>query len=151
MPYWFDGNNLIGQSASKARTDSKARQAFLSQLSSYQRSGGGKFLVYFDGDDPIGGKAPPGVSIRYSAPVSTDEAILSRLREIQHASEVIVVTNDRALGMQCRNRGASALTWQEFCSKMQSRSLRKPAKHSQEKPVDVDEWIRYFGLDRTKI
>jgi predicted RNA-binding protein with PIN domain len=151
MPYWFDGNNLIGQSVSTARADSKIRQEFLSSLSSYQRSGGGRFLVYFDGDDPRGGIAPPGITIRYSAPVSTDEAILRRLREVQHPSEVIVVTNDLALRQQCRNNGASALTWQEFCSKMQSRSLRKPAKHKQEKPVDVDDWIRYFGLDKTKI
>jgi predicted RNA-binding protein with PIN domain len=151
MPYWFDGNNLIGQPASTARSDSKVRQAFLSSLSSYQRSGGGRFLVYFDGDDPGRGTAPPGVSIRYSAPASTDEAILHRLKEIQHPSEVIVITNDRALRLQCRNSGASALTWQEFCSKMQSRSLRKPAKHAHEKAVDVDDWIRYFGLDKTKI
>jgi predicted RNA-binding protein with PIN domain len=151
MPYWLDGNNLIGQSASAARADSKVRQSFLSTLSGYQRSGGGKFLVYFDGDDPGGGMAPPGVSIRYSAPVSTDEAILRRLKEIQQPSEIIIVTNDRALSLQCRNNGSSALTWQEFCSKMQSRSLRKPKKHSQEKPVDVDDWIKYFGLDRTKI
>jgi predicted RNA-binding protein with PIN domain len=151
MPYWFDGNNLIGQSASAARADSKVRRAFLSTLSSDQRSGGGKFLVYFDGDDACGGIAPPGISVRYSAPVSTDEAILRRLREIQHPSEVIVVTNDRALSQQCRNNGAAALTWQEFCSKMQSRPLRKPTKNSQEKPVDVDDWIRYFGLDKTKI
>jgi predicted RNA-binding protein with PIN domain len=151
MPYWFDGNNLIGQSASAARADSKTRRAFLSTLSTYQRSGGGKFLVYFDGDDACGGIAPPGVSIRYSAPVSTDEAILRRLKEIQHPSEIIVITNDRALRLQCRNSGASALTWEEFCSKMQSRSPRKSTKHNQEKPVDVDDWIRYFGLDRTKI
>jgi predicted RNA-binding protein with PIN domain len=151
MPYWFDGNNLIGQSASTARADSKVRREFLSTLSTYQRSGGGKFLVYFDGDDPCRGIAPPGVSIRYSAPVSADDAILRRLKEIQHPSEVFVITNDRALRLHCRNSGASALTWQEFCSKMQSRSLRKPAKHNQEKPVDVDDWIRYFGLDRTKI
>ncbi len=151
MPYWFDGNNLIGQSVSTARADMKVHQAFLSTLSSYQRSGGGKFLVYFDGDDPRRGTAPPGISIRYSAPVSTDQAILSRLKEIQRPSEVIIVTNDRALRLQCRNRGALALTWPEFCSKMQSRSLRKPTKQSQEKPVDVDDWIQYFGLDKKKI
>jgi predicted RNA-binding protein with PIN domain len=151
MPYWFDGNNLIGQSASVARADSNIRRAFLSTLSAYQRSGGGKFLVYFDGDDPGRSAAPPGVTVRYSAPISTDEAILRRLGEIQHPSQVIVVTNDRALMMQCRNEGAAALTWKEFASKMQSRSIRRPTRSNQEKPVDVDDWIKYFGLDKTEI
>lgn len=151
MPYWFDGNNLIGQSASAARADSKVREAFLSTLSSYHRSGGGRFLVHFDGDDPLRSAMPTGVSIRYSAPLSTDEAIVNRLREIQRPREVIVVTNDRALMMRCRNEGAAAITWQEFVSKMESRSDRNPARSNKEKPVDVEDWIRYFGLDKTKI
>ena len=79
MPYWFDGNNLIGQSAAAAKSDAGVRRAFLSTLSSLHRSGGGRFLVYFDGDDPDRSAAPPGVAVRYSAPVSADEAILRRL------------------------------------------------------------------------
>ncbi len=133
MPYWFDGNNLIGQSASTAKAEPKVRQAFLSTLSSYQRSGGGRFLVYFDGDDPGRSAAPPGIVVRYSAPVSTDEAIVRRLEEIQHPSEVIVITNDRALMARCRNQGAAALTWQEFISKMQSRSARGQTRSNPEK------------------
>ena len=146
MPYWFDGNNLIGQSAAAARSDSRACKAFLSALHSYHRSGGGKFLVYFDGDDSDRSAAPPGVSVRYSAPVSTDEAILRRLREISNPCEVTVVTNDRELKTRCRNEGAEVLTWSEFTTKMQSR--RVPQKKSNERPerVDVDEWMRYFGL-----
>ncbi len=149
VPYWFDGNNLIGQSAATARADRRARRAFLDKLSSYHRSGGGRFLVYFDGDDPGRSASPAGVAVRYSAPASADEAILRRLREIQYPSEVIVVTNDRELMGRCRDAGASALDWREFSSKMESRfSRRKPGKTPQEK-VDVEEWLRYFGLDKT--
>ena len=121
MPYWFDGNNLIGQSAADARTDPGARRAFLSGLMSYRRSGGGKFTVYFDGDDPDRSAAPPGVAIRYSAPVSSDEAILRGLREARTPAEVIVVTNDRQLAIRCRNEGAAVLSWHQFTTKMQSR------------------------------
>ena len=151
MPYWFDGNNLIGLSAAAAKADAGVRKAFLSTLSSLHRSGGGRFLVYFDGDDPDRTTLPPGVSVRYSAPISTDEAIVRRIREIQRPGEVIVVTNDRALMTQCRNEGAKAMTWQEFSTKMQARPPRAPARSNREKPVDVDEWIEYFGLDKTKI
>lgn len=151
MPYWFDGNNLIGQSAAATRTNAEVRKAFLSALSSFHRSGGGRFLVYFDGDDPGRSATPPGVAIRYSAPMSTDDAILRRLREIQRPEEIIVVTNDRALMSRCRDEGAMTMNWHEFLSRMQPRSRRRSTRDNREQPVDVEEWIRYFGLDKSKI
>lgn len=150
MPYWFDGNNLMGQSAATAREDRHTRKEFLSMLSTCQKSGGGRFLVYFDGDDPAGSVAPSGISIRYSAPDSADAAILGRLRDIQHPAEIIVVTNDLELMARCRNAGAQALNWRQFTSKMQTRPpaplpLQKPSQEQ----VDVAEWMRYFGIDNT--
>jgi predicted RNA-binding protein with PIN domain len=150
MPYLFDGNNLIGQSAAMAKADKQTRRAFLSALSAYRKSRGGKFLVYFDGDDPHHTATPPGVAVRYSAPESTDAAILRRLREIQHPSEFIVITNDRELMTRCRNAGASTLDWGQFISKMKSQPTAQPltTKDIQER-VDVDDWMKYFGLDKT--
>jgi predicted RNA-binding protein with PIN domain len=150
MPYWFDGNNLIGQSAAAAKADRQTRRAFLSTLSSYHKSGGGKFLVYFDGDAPDASASPPGVPVRYSAPESTDAAILRRLREIQQPSEFIIVTNDRELMARCRDAGAVALDWRQFTSKMQSRPPAKPRKQNDpQERVDVEDWMRYFGLNKT--
>jgi predicted RNA-binding protein with PIN domain len=146
MPYWFDGNNLIGQSVTAAREDSRTRKAFLSALHSYRRAGGGKLLVYFDGDDSDRSAPPPGVSVRYSAPTSTDEAILQRLREIRNPAEIIVVTNDRGLRQRCRDEGAAVLTWNEFTSRMKSRLIRKGGQNEQPERVDIDEWMRYFGV-----
>jgi predicted RNA-binding protein with PIN domain len=151
MPYWFDGNNLIGQSAARSQADPVARRAFLSKLSDYYKSGGGRFLVYFDGDDPDRSVPPAGIRVRYSAPISTDEAILRGLKDIQRPEEVIVVSNDRELMMRCRNAGAAALGWQEFTSKMRSRRIQKDRKQDARQSVDLDEWIHYFGLDKTKI
>ena len=93
---------------------------FCLTLSSLHRSGGGRFLVYFDGDDPDRAAMPPGISVRYSAPYSADEAMARRLREIQHPAEIIIVTNDRQLMTQCRNEGAKTMTWPEFTAKMQT-------------------------------
>jgi predicted RNA-binding protein with PIN domain len=151
MPYWFDGNNLIGQYAAASRADSRAQRAFLSALSAYYKAGGGRFLVYFDGDDSSRKMPPAGVAVRYSAPLSTDESILRRLREVRSPSEVIVVTNDRALQTRCRNEGAAALTWQEFVSKMKARPLSRHAESEKAEQVDLEDWIRYFGLDKTSI
>ena len=169
MPYWFDGNNLIGQSAAAARADRRTRAAFLSTLSDRRSAGGGRFLVWFDGDDPADMRPPPGVAVRYSAPESTDAAICRRLREIERPGEVIVVTNDRELSSRCRDAGASVWDWIRFTSKMQARSAastytaRQIPGNSRRRPgkplkplrtagedidaVDVDDWISYFGMD----
>jgi predicted RNA-binding protein with PIN domain len=151
MPYWFDGNNLIGQSAALAKANPKVRQSFLSSLSAYYKGGGGRFLIYFDGDDSSRTLPPPGVSIKYSAPLSADEYMLRRLREIRTPSEVIVVTNDRALRNRCREEGASALTWQEFVRKMEMRPSSHIKENEKTERIDLDEWIRYFGFDKTSI
>jgi predicted RNA-binding protein with PIN domain len=149
MPYWFDGNNLIGQSTEVSRRDRNTRKAFLSMLSAHQKSGGGRFLIYFDGDDPADSAPPPGVSVRYSAPESADIVILRRLRETQHASEVIVVTNDNELAMRCRHSGANSMPWHQFISKMQSRpAISSPIRNSHQEQVDVEDWLRYFGIDK---
>lgn len=145
MPYWFDGNNLIGQSAAAARTDSRTRREFLSTLVSYRRAGGGRFLVFFDGDDPRQSASPPGVPVRYTAPEPADEAILDGLRAARNPSEIIVVTNDRGLAARCRNEGAPVLTWSEFHSKM-SRRARLAGRPEPQEKIDVDDWMRYFNL-----
>lgn len=147
MPYWFDGNNLIGQSAAAAGNNPQIRKEFLSALSSYHKSGGGRFLVYFDGDDPDRSAAPPGVAVRYSAPLSADECIIRRLQEIRNPSEVIVVTNDRDLMSRCKGAGASALNWGEFSGKMRSRTAPRGRRREKQEAVDVEDWMRYFGLD----
>jgi predicted RNA-binding protein with PIN domain len=146
MPYWFDGNNLIGQSAGAAATDPRLRNEFLSTLSAYHKSGGGRFLVYFDGDDPGRSSAPPGVAVRYSAPLSADEYIFRRLHEVRNAAEVIVVTNDRGLMSSCKSIGAATMNWTEFSSKMRSRSPLRDSRREKQESVDVEDWMRYFGL-----
>ncbi|MEJ2111935.1 MAG: NYN domain-containing protein [Acidobacteriota bacterium] len=147
MPYWFDGNNLIGQSAAESKNRPKAVKAFLNALSQYRKSGGGRFSVYFDGDDPNQFTAPPGVRIRYSAPLSADDAIVARLGEISRPAEVIVVSNDRSLQSRCRGAGAKVMDWQQFASKMNVRKSRKTAAVETNQPeIDVDDWMEYFGM-----
>ena len=171
MPYWFDGNNLIGLSAAAAHRDRCTRVEFLSTLSGYRKAGGGRILVWFDGDDPADILLPPGVNVCYSAPESADAAICRRLREIEHPLEVVVVTNDRELASRCRNAGAATLDWRQFTMKIQAhaavpprpfrvspsrstdtshRSVPVPSEKSDAPSVDVDDWMHFFGLDKTK-
>ena len=150
MPYWLDGNNIIGQPAERARRDHLTRHGFLSFLSACSKSRGGSFLVFFDGDDPDRSLPPAGVRVRYSAPLSTDEAIVQRLAGIRVPSEVIVVTNDRSLARRCRAAGAKTMTWQEFTGKVRP-DPSAGAPDGPEKRIDVRDWARYFGLDEDSL
>jgi len=151
MPYWFDGNNLIGQSAAVARQDSQTRKSFLGLLSTYTAAGGGRFLVFFDGDDSDRTLPPRGVRVRYSAPLSTDDAILRAAEGLKSPAEVIVITNDRGLAARCRGAGMRAMDWRQFTEKMTARSSKISGASSDEARVDVKEWSRYFGLDPDKL
>jgi len=146
MPYFIDGNNLIGLSAARARDNTATRRAFLSLLSRYASSRGGKLTVYFDGDDPDRMVPPKGVQVRFSAPFSSDDAILRDVSGARVAAEIIVVTNDRSLRSRCRSLGAQALDWGEFSRRME-RSAGAAAPERKADAVDVEEWSKYFGLD----
>ena len=128
MPYWFDGNNLIGQSAAAAAADPRPRREFLAALAAYRRAGGGRLLVFFDGDDPGRSDLPPGVAVRYAAPESADAAIARRLREAARPGEITVVTNDLELGARCRRAGASTLDWAAFAAEYPRFRMRDDAE-----------------------
>ena len=151
MPYWFDGNNLIGQSAAASRQDRLTRKSFLGLLSRYAASGRSPFLVFFDGDDSDRSLPPRGVRVRYSAPLSSDDAILRAVEGLKSPADVIVVTNDRGLATRCRGAGTRAMDWSQFTEKMTERSRRASGTSSQETRIDVKEWSEYFGLDPDKL
>jgi predicted RNA-binding protein with PIN domain len=151
MPYWFDGNNLIGQSAASSRLDPKTRKSFLLLLSSHAVARGGHFTVFFDGDDPGCGLPPRGVRVRYSAPLSTDDAILREAASARSPSEIIVVTNDRELASRCREAGPKTMTWQQFTEKMTRGFSAREKSASKVEKVNVEEWSRFFGLDPDKL
>jgi hypothetical protein len=151
MPYWFDGNNLIGLSAAAAQQDRRTRQAFLGLLSGYALTRGGRFTVFFDGDDSDRALPPRGVRVRTSAPLSTDDAILNQIHGSAAPGDIIVVTNDKGLAGRCRRAGAKTMDWREFTALM-GRSPRKAAKpSSNDEKIDVEDWSRYFGIDPEKL
>ena len=147
MPFFLDGNNLIGQSAEEARRKPAVRRAFLEQLSRYSRSHGGRFTVFFDGDAPGPAIPPPGVRVRFSAPLSTDEAILHSLSGAKEPAAIVVVTHDRRLSSRCRDAGAKVIDWSEFSARMEKTPRRSRDAPQKEERVDLEEWARYFGVD----
>jgi predicted RNA-binding protein with PIN domain len=153
MPYWLDGNNLIGQPAHVAQKDKETRKKFLTLLSQYSLSRRHQFVVFFDGDDYDRTKSPRGVLVRYSAPLSSDAAILEKLRGTKPPADIIVVTNDRELSNKCHNAGARTMDWAQFTFQMKP-GLNLPSDKSpktKEEKIQLEEWIDFFGLDKNNI
>ena len=151
MPYWFDGNNLIGLSAAAARQDRRTCRSFLELLSAYARTRRSRFTVFFDGDDSSRVMPPRGIRVRYSAPMSTDDAILHHARGSAAPGEIIVVTNDHALAGRCRNGGVKTMDWRQFTAKMNSSPRNPQAPPSKDEKIDIEEWSRYFGVDPSEL
>ncbi len=147
VPYFFDGNNLIGLTAAQARVDRETRRDFLKLLSGFATTRGGQYTVFFDGDDPDRSVPPRGVKVRYSAPLSADEAILRWLEGQQRPDEFIVVTNDAGLRSRSGNLGARTMDWAEFTAAMGKGPPARMRRGRREDPVDVKDWARYFGID----
>jgi len=147
MPYLFDGNSLIGQSAEQMRRDPSARRAFLQLLGREAAAGGGKFTVFFDGDDPDRSLPPRGVRVRYSAPLSCDELISKTVTGAAAPHEITVVTNDRELARRCRDAGARVTDWSGFTTRKRSTARTGAAASDPSRPVDIREWSEFFGVD----
>jgi len=147
MPYWFDGNNIIGQSTTATQQDPMRRRSFLAWLSGHATSRGGWFLVFFDGDNSEHFVPPRGVRVRYSAPLSTDDAILSQAEGAPAPAEITVVTNDRGLSARCRSAGLKTMNWGQFTDRMAASSHARGDPDAKPDNIDLQEWSRYFGID----
>lgn len=138
MPYFLDGNNLIGIARRKARPEDDDRQALIAELSSRLRATRRTARVFFDGE----GRAASYGSLTVSgAGGSADEAILRELGRTADPRQVIVVTADRELGRRVRDAGGKTMSPDDFWKRM----APSESTGSRETRVDVEEWLDYFS------
>ena len=141
MPYFLDGNNLIGRARGTARPSEEDRQALVAELAGRLRRTKATAVLFFDG--PGERRSSLGkLSIREAGRTSADEAILAAIGRSRAPREIVVVPEDRGLGSRARDLGALPLSPKEFWSRFGVSERTQP----REEPVrvDVDEWMRYF-------
>src|SRR5262245_39847849 len=145
MPYFIDGNNLIGSARGVARPSEEDRDALVSELCERLRRTGAKVVLFFDG--PAGRESSLGsLSIRHGGGLSADEAILREIGRSRAAGEIAVVTADRGRARAARDAGARAVAPEEFWARFgASRISTEP-----DPKVDVGDWIEYFGDERNR-
>ncbi|ANM28686.1 hypothetical protein ABI59_02225 [Acidobacteria bacterium Mor1] len=138
MPRLVDGDNLLGTWRGRKRSAPERRNLAF-ELQRFARHERRRVVIVFDGPEPPGGS---GKDVHYSGHGrSADARILSILREEKDVRGWIVVTDDRALGDQCRYLGARV----ERCGDFRRRLSRMGKGEKPEREDDVAYWLEVFG------
>jgi predicted RNA-binding protein with PIN domain len=147
MPYFLDGNNLIGRARGSSRPTEDDRQALVSEVSERLRQTRARAVLFFDGP---GEKATSlgSLSIHEAGPSGADEAIVREIGRTRAPGEITVVTEDRDLTRRVRAAGAKTLSPDEFWSRFgaghQAQGRDDAAR------VDVEDWLKYFEDERNR-
>ncbi len=158
MPYLIDGHNLIPKLAGFSLRAMDDEEQLIPLLQTFSRVHRQPVEVFFDG-------APPGQSgMRHYGTVTAhfvrkgrtaDDAIRDRLARLgTGARNWRVVSSDRQVQAEARNRHAESVSSEDFARDLQ-RALEEEARHSQDDPTqineqDIDEWLRFFGDDKNR-
>jgi hypothetical protein len=141
MSWYLDGNNILGVLDGPLRRED-SRERLLDDLLAMGLPK--PATVVFDGPAPDGlsrglrGKA----KVIYSGRRTADDVIVSLVRPGDW-----VVTADRDLALRCRDRQARVVPPREFLSGRRGRRPRPGGEKPEPTAVDVNEWMRVFGLD----
>jgi len=145
VPYFLDGNNLIGRARATARPTDEDARALVTEIASRLRRTRATAVLFFDG--PAGGRplSLGSLTVRYPSAGSADDAIVAEITRRRTPREIVVVTGDRQLARRCRDAGARCLAPDEFWDRFGA----SPGPGDAETPrVDVEEWMRYFAGER---
>ncbi len=141
MPYFLDGNNLIGLVRRKARPGEDDRAALVAEISERLRHTRSSVRLFFDG--PSGRQTSLGRLTVTDVGGSADDAIVRELAASSDPGQITVVTADRELSRRVRDGGGRTMPpdvfWDRFgASAAGARKDGAPA-------VDVEEWMEYFA------
>jgi hypothetical protein len=153
MIYLIDGHNLIPKVPGLALGQVDVETLLLERLQVFARVRRKQVEVFFDG-------APPGQSGKRKAGTITvhfvrlgrtaDESIVARLDQMKAAAQnALVITSDRRVQTEARNRHAQVIPSEQFAGQLQEAQLEAQfaAKNEPKLPGEgeLKEWLRLFG------
>jgi hypothetical protein len=136
VPYFLDGNNLIGLVRRKARPGKDDRAALVGEISERLRHTRSSVRLFFDG--PSGRQTSLGRLTVTDTGGSADDAIV---RELAAAA-------DRELSRRVRDCGGRTMPPDAFWARFGASAASTP--RDGQPAVDVDEWIDYFADPRNR-
>jgi predicted RNA-binding protein with PIN domain len=147
MPYFLDGNNLIGHVRRTARPSREDRAALISEVADRLRRTKARAVLFFDGASDRGSSLGA-LRIHASDGASADDQIVDEIRRARASIEITVVTADRDLARRARDLGAKAVAPAEFWNRVGAGRTSGGGKP--DSPSDVEEWMRYFEDDSNR-
>ena len=150
MPYFLDGNNLIGLVRRTAQPSTEDRSALIAEIAGRLRRTRARATIFFDG--PAGERAASlgSLTVRVASGGSADDAIVREVERAAAPGEAVVVTADRGLARRCRDAGAKVCSPEDFFSRFGASAEAPAAGREAVGRVDVDEWTRYFEDEKNR-
>lgn len=146
MPYFLDGNNLIGLTRGRAVPTAEDRRALIGEISDRLRTTRARVVIFFDGPADGAAASLGTLSIRASGSRSADDAILAEIARSASPREIVLVTADRGLAARARDAGARSIPPVDFW-----RRFGRPAGQSEPSSrVDVEGWLEYFSDEKNR-
>ncbi len=145
--FLIDGYNLL-HAVARGRATSEARQALVSLIESYCRTGGYRARIVFDATGGMKRREERGPLEVRSVPQgrTADEEILDALAATSDRTEYTVVSNDLVLVKAAEKRGLKVLACEDFGRLITARA--EPSEKGDSAPAgEVDYWMKEFGLD----
>ena len=146
MPYFLDGNNLIGRARRTARPTEADRAALVAEVAERLRHSKASAILFFDGAGERSSTLGS-LSIR-AAGGSADEAILREIERSRAPGEIVVVTADRDLSRRAQDLGAKRSSPEDFWRRVGAGGGQ--AQKQKETAIDVEDWMKYFEDERNR-
>ncbi|MEO8191874.1 MAG: NYN domain-containing protein [Acidobacteriota bacterium] len=143
MPYFLDGNNVIGAERHTRTPGEEDRSALEAELAGRLRGMRSSVTLFYDGP-PSRTRSLGSLTIRQPGG-SADEAMLREIGKAGDAGQITVVTADRGLARQSRDAGAKSVTPADFWDSFGKTPKPHAGPSKPEAKVNVDEWIEYFS------
>lgn len=158
VAYLVDGNNVIGQTPGWHRDKPGSRRRLLGELAAFAAATRARVTVVFDGApdaDVPDGSAYRGVKVYYPGRGSDADSVIERLvASARDRRGITVVTSDRRLAAECRELGARTVRSGEFRKQMAatapSAGAGDPGEADAPAEGSVDDWFKYFGIERER-
>jgi predicted RNA-binding protein with PIN domain len=154
--YVIDGNNVIGGRVGWHRDKPGSRRLLLHDLARLARVKKLRLNAVFDGaPDPQfpDGSSYRGVRIFYARLGSdADSRIVEMVEAERNKKSLVVVTSDRKLTSRVRASGARVIRSGEF-RRMLDEIAENATDHEADTPKikddEMNEWLRYFGVEES--
>lgn len=149
MNYLVDGHNLIPKIRGLSLRSLDDEQRLIELLQIYCRVRRQHVEVFFD-------QAPPGhaghrrvgtvVAHFVRQGRTADDAIARRLEQLGKAApNWTVVSSDRQVQQEARNRHAMSVPSEQFAGELQSAQQGSRGEEAELSPEELDEWLKLFG------